>query len=87
MLRKKRILRGDEAIKHSSHTHTQQEKERDGGREKEKERKGGGMEKRRKEKEMQRERTEKGIKGGILDARTRNSENLTSKFDIVVRKG
>ena len=36
---------------------------------------------------MERERTEKGIKRGILDARIRNSENLTSKFDIVVRKG
>ena len=63
MLRKKRVLRGDEAIKHSSHTHTQQEKE------------------------MERERTEKGIKRGILDSRIRNSENLKSKFDIVVRKG
>ena len=86
MLRKKRVLRGDEAIKHSSHTHTQQEKE--GWREREREGKeGGGREKRRKEKEMERERTEKGIKSGILDARIRNSENLTSKFDIVVRTG
>ena len=36
---------------------------------------------------MERERTEKGIKRGILDSRIRNSENLKSKFDIVVRKG
>ena len=76
MLRKNRVLRGDEAIKHSSHTtHSRRKRGVEGGRE------------RRKEKEVERERTEKGIKRGIPDSRIRNSENLKSKFDLVVRKG
>ena len=67
-------------------THSRRKRGMEGGRERGKGRGQGGRQ-RRKEKEMERERTEKGIKRGILDSRIRNSENLKSKFDVVVRKG
>lgn len=81
------VFEGDEAIKHSSHTHTAGERE--GWREeRERERREAGRKReKRKEKEMERREQRKASKGGILDSRIRNSENLKSKFDIVVRKG